>query len=212
MMDEANPLQELKDRAKEAYADDRTPAVVELLCRYLPHRPEDGYAWFIHGDSLRQMGRSSEAIVALEKAMETAPDDRLSDVQIQLGMIYMKMGRFDEAERWFAAAVECDPDGERGWCWIFRGGNFASWEKFEQALECHRRAVELGYNEDEAYLNIGCVLRAQGKYEDAADAFRKALSLTPDYPKAEEALQTLEGIQEALELAIRLGGADERDA
>jgi hypothetical protein len=52
-MDDTSPLQQVKERAKESHNNDRYAAVVELLRHYLPNHPEDGYAWFIYGDSLR---------------------------------------------------------------------------------------------------------------------------------------------------------------
>ena len=37
---------------------------------------------------------------------------------------------------------------------------------------------------DEAYLNLGLVLRAQERYTEALECFKKALELTPDYELA----------------------------
>ena len=46
---------------------------------------------------------------------------------------------------------------------------------------------------DEAYYNLGLVLRCQGRLSEAADCFRKALELSPTtYGVATEALQDVE--------------------
>jgi tetratricopeptide (TPR) repeat protein len=37
---------------------------------------------------------------------------------------------------------------------------------------------------DEAYFNLGLVLRAQERYQEALACFEKALELTPDYREA----------------------------
>ncbi|MBN2295634.1 MAG: tetratricopeptide repeat protein [Pirellulales bacterium] len=191
-------LQKLKQLAKEAFHAGLKPVVVELLSPYLTQQTEDGYAWFIYGDSLRIIGRNSEALVALKNALDLAPADRLPDVHILLGITCEDSGRQEEAEHWYAMAAECNVDPERGWLWIFRGVNFARMEQFEEAAQCYLHAIELDYNKDEAYLNLGYVLRAQGKYSEAAEALEKALSLTPDYPEAREVLDSLGGIQEAV--------------
>ncbi len=159
---------------------------------------EDGFAWFMYGDSLRVLGRTSEAIVAIKKTLGLAPAGGLPDMHILLGKAYHDSGKFNEAEKCYAKAAEKDTDSSRGWLWIFRGINLAKLEKFEEATKCYSRALELEYNQDEAYLNLGYVSRAMGKYEEAADAFKKSLSITPDYPEAQEALESLEGFRETL--------------
>jgi len=45
---------------------------------------------------------------------------------------------------------------------------------------------------DEAYLNLGLVLRAQERYKEALACFEKALELTPDYRKAITAKSDIE--------------------
>lgn len=41
---------------------------------------------------------------------------------------------------------------------------------------------------DEAYHNLGLILRAQGRLREAADCFRRAIELDPEYDNAKEAL------------------------
>ena len=81
--------------------------------------------------------------------------------------------------------------------WILLGACLARNGKHEEALAIHRHATELEGDPDEAFLNIGLILRAQGKLVDAAEAFENALKLCPDYPAASAAL---EDVRAALEL------------
>ncbi|HBO44759.1 MAG TPA: hypothetical protein DD670_12685 [Planctomycetaceae bacterium] len=203
--------QQLKECAVQAYRNDCLAAAVELLRPYVVRRPEDGYAWFVYGDVLRRMGLSLEAIAAFGKAIEFAPDDSLADVHIQMGKTCNSIGEFAEAERHYAAATKHDPGFERGWLWIFRGCNLARSGEFARALSCYLKAVEIGYNVKEAYLNIGYALRAQGNYDSAADAFRKAMSLTPDCKEAKEGLLSLEGVEKACSM-VQAAGRTNREA
>ena len=49
------------------------------------------------------------------------------------------------------------------------------------ATRCTKGAV------DEAYFNLGLVLRAQERYQEALACFEKAIELTPDYEEAIDA-------------------------
>lgn len=77
------------------------------------------------------------------------------------------------------------------------GACLAAHGKHEEALAIHRHATELEGDPDEAFLNVGLILRAQGKLGDAAEAFESALRLCPDYPAASKAL---EDVRAALKL------------
>jgi tetratricopeptide (TPR) repeat protein len=195
---------DLRNRAKEAHHLGKAPVVIELLSSYLTQQAEDGFAWFMYGKSLRALGRSSEAIVAIKNTLGYAPENSLPDMHILLGVIYHDSGQFDEAERWYALAAEGDTDSERGWLWIFRGINFAKMENFSEATQCFSHALDIDYNQDEAYLNLAQAFMAMRKYPDAVDALEKALSLSPNYKEVREALDSLEGVREACEFVRQI--------
>ena len=58
-----------------------------------------------------------------------------------------------------------------------------------EAEHVHRKATicEKGCI-DEAYHNLGLVLRGQGKLEEALQCFEKAIAIDPDYKEAKHAL------------------------
>ena len=87
-----------------------------------------------------------------------------------------------------------------------RGANLAVLEHFDEALECHEHAVQFEEdNKDEAYLNLGAVLRAQRKYREAAEAFKRALvALSPEYELGRVALRSLSEVELAIEMAAAI--------
>lgn len=197
-------LGELLTQAQSAHEQGREPLVAELLGPYLERRPHDPHAWFLFGDSLRVIGLMDEAEHALLKAVELTdgPDWVL---QLTLAHLYKDMGNFVEAERWFELAAEDESASAQGWFWILRGSNLASQGQFKQAEHCFRQAIALDEdNRDEARLNLGYVLRAQGRYVEARQQFQQALEINPDYTPAEKALQSLIGIEDAISLARRV--------
>lgn len=195
-------IEELKQLAKAAYNEDRAAATVELLKCYLEHFPDDDWAWFIYGDSLRILGRKGAAVVALANAEKTCSPERKWTVQGRLGLLFHDAGDFSAAERWYARALEADEAQQASWIWIFRGANFAKQELLDEAKECHLKAISVNQNDEEAYLNLGMVSRAQGSYEEAINAAQTALAICPKYPDAEALLKSLDGAIEAVNRKI----------
>jgi tetratricopeptide (TPR) repeat protein len=197
-------LDELLRQAKQAHEQEREAVVAELLGPYLERRPHEDYAWFLFGDALRVMGLTDEAERALLKAVELAPGPDWV-LQLTLAHLYKDAGNPVEAERWFELAAEDENAAGQAWFWILRGSNLSSHGQFKQAEKCLRQAIALGDdNRDEALLNLGYVLRAQGRYLEAKRLFRQALDLNPDYALADKALRSLEGVEKAISLARKV--------
>ena len=89
----------------------------------------------------------------------------------------------------------------RGWLWIFRGANLARWGKLKAAHRCYRTALTLECARDEAYLNLGYIYRAEGRYGEAIRCFQRALAIDPEYQLAQSALLSLEGFDELSAMA-----------
>ena len=76
---------------------------------------------------------------------------------------------------------------------IFLGGVLATQGRLHDAEEVHRLAIaSVEGCIDEAYLNLGLVLRAQERFPEAADCFREAIRLDPEYRAARRALRDVE--------------------
>jgi tetratricopeptide (TPR) repeat protein len=196
------------ERAKEYYADNQYASVVELLNPLLDDGCRRGFAWFMLGDSLRVLGRCSEAQFALMQSLSLAPDHKKCRVHVLLALLAGSVGQLAEAENWHQCATRSQEAQEEAFFWVFRGGNLARLERFEEAAECHRRATQLRGAVDEAWLNLGFVLRAQRKYDEALHAFRQALEITPDYPEALQAIAELAEIHDAIRFMCELDATD----
>ena len=198
-------LDRLRASAKQALAEDNQPAVAaELLAVYVQHRPQDEFAWFLYGDALRELGRFVEAEPVFLRVLPDAPPDRRAAVMARIGLLKGEHGCLDEAEGWFERATADESGRSEGWIWIMRGANLAVAGRFDEAIFCHRQAALLPDVRDEAYLNLGYVLRAKREYAEAIECIRKALELTPDYTEAKQALAGLTGIIAAAEQASKI--------
>jgi tetratricopeptide (TPR) repeat protein len=197
MCSKDDPLLAVREGAVVAYREEREAVVIELLAPYLQSNPHDAYAWFMYGDALRVVGRSSESEKALLQALELETSKR-TYICSRIASLYSEMGRHADAERYYAE-VTSDPAWQsHGWAWILRGGNLAALGNFTLAEECHRKAIEVGdCDVDEAWLNVGLVLRAQRRYAEAIDAIRRSIEIDPSSDMARKALRSMEGIDAA---------------
>jgi tetratricopeptide (TPR) repeat protein len=146
---------------------------------------------FKYAEMLYLMTRYDKATRVYEDALVTFPDHRWA-IFNQLGLMCDYRGRLSEAEHWFRKAIEIEPD-EIG-AYVFLGSCQARQGKLKEAEATHRAATKwTGHSLlDEAYHNLGLVLRGQGRLNEAAECFRKAIEISPKYSKAIQALADVE--------------------
>jgi tetratricopeptide (TPR) repeat protein len=143
------------------------------------------------GTSLVEVARYEEAEQAFAKAIEYCPPEKLQYPYSQLGHLFDRAGDLKQAVAWHSRAIESAPDDAT--FRIFLGAVLAKQGCFTKAEEACRTAIVCSEGcIDEAYLNLGLVLRARERFEEAADCFREALRLDPDYRAARRALRDVE--------------------
>ena len=180
-----------REQIEEAVRKDHAATTILLAARYLKAHPDDLWITFKYAEMLYLMTRYAEAIRVYEDALERFEDHRWA-IFNQLGRLYRYWGRLPEAESWFRKAIEADPEDVASY--VFLGACQARQGKLKEAEATHRAATEqVGQSlVDEAYHNLGLVLRGQGRLAEAAECFRKAIGLTPAYADAIEALADVE--------------------
>ena len=114
----------------------------------------------------------------------------------ELGNLYFDAERYDEAARWYAAALEIDPkqvdvSTDLGIAYYYTN-------QPDRALEQFDRSLAIDPKHSKTLLNIG-VVRAFGKQdlEGAAKAWERVLEVAPNSPEAARAKQGLDGIRSA---------------
>ena len=175
---------------RAAYRNDMAATTVLLAFRWLQTHPDDVSVIHDYATMLYQMTRYDEAVRVYSDAIERFPDRRWG-LYNQMGHLHRYRGDFAVAELWFQKAVDEDPDEVASY--VFLGAVQARQGKLTQAEKTHRRATQCPDGPvDEAYHNLGLVLRGQDRLTEAAECFRKAIELCPDYDDAIEALQDVE--------------------
>ncbi len=172
---------------KELYASSE-----ELGRAYLKQYPRHMFAWLLYGITLRRLARYHEARLALQRVIKSKPE-WLEMALSEMGRLYRAQGNLKKAADWFRKAIEAKPEATPSRNYL--GSALVRQGLHKEAEECHRRTTECPEGDiDEAYFNLGLVLRVQGRYEEARQCCLKALELDPNYKDVKHTLKDLEQV------------------
>jgi len=160
--------------------------------RFLARYPDHAPCWVLLGRALLELARYDEAVAALSEALRLCPAENRWIPLAQFGHLYKQKGEYDEAAAWFRQVIEAAPWDATGR--IYLGGILALRGRLPEAEAIYREATEECFDGciDEAFLNLGFVLRAQERFAEAAACFRDALQIDPHYRAASRALRDAE--------------------
>jgi len=146
--------------------------------------------------ALRQLGRSSDALVRLDQALAIQPDN-FENLNSR-GMVLNDLGRYAEAVGSFEKAVAVKPDAVS--VHYNLGNSFALLKRYDEALAACDRAIALAHDFALAWYGRSQSLKVLGRGGEALDAFEKYLLLaTP---------RTLPGWRDVVDLAKDLFAFD----
>ncbi|RPI23202.1 MAG: tetratricopeptide repeat protein [Acidobacteria bacterium] len=122
-----------------------------------------------------------KAVEHLKKAVDICPD--FVEAWNNMGVTYLRMKKFSEAEAAFLKAIESDAKSVAALRNL--GFLFLQTERPREALGVLERARDAGKQED-AYTDtyLGHALYQTGRYGEAEPVLKRALSLKPDFPAA----------------------------
>jgi len=178
---------------RQLHERDWIASTAEAARRILADHPRRAIAWLRLGDALRRMARFPEALAALRKALRLGPPEKRDLVCLHIGQAYQDRGSFGLAERWFRRTIELQP-ADTDWH-AHLGRLHAVRGHFRAAAAAHRRAIRSKRGcLDEAFLNLGLVRRAEERYAEARQCFRRALALDPKYLAARKELADVDHV------------------
>jgi tetratricopeptide (TPR) repeat protein len=117
---------------------------VETAEKSLEIDPDWARGYSCLGMTLRELGRTDEALAAFQKAVEIAPSDYLW-THISIGMILTEKGRYDEAIASIQRGLDEDP--AYAWAWTCLGKAYAKKGMYEKAVEAFERSIALDPND-----------------------------------------------------------------
>jgi len=147
----------------------------ETLWRHaLACTTDNGKAEFGLADALARQGRLDEAIVHFLRA-EQHPVDSASFSN--LGIVYARLGRFDEAIDQYRQALAMQPDLYAAHVNLALA--LLQQKGFDEAESHFRRALEINPRGVEAHCGLAHLLLAEEKPDDARAEFEEAIAINP---------------------------------
>jgi tetratricopeptide (TPR) repeat protein len=129
----------------------------------------------LFGILLLAEGRAPEALAILKRVEGEEP--RLPRLHNQLGAVYLRARRWNEAENAFRRALQIDSDSAAAWCGLatasLRHGKNA------EAADSALRALGLQHSFPAAHFQLGIALARLGRLGRAVQAFGMGLSMRP---------------------------------
>jgi tetratricopeptide (TPR) repeat protein len=166
---------------------------IELGKLVLAEEPDLVPALMIYGSALASVARHDEALAVFEHVLQVAPPESYRRIYQEIGHIHRARGEPREAEVAYRRASAYAPLDASPY--IYLGGMLAGLGRLSEAEELHRSATRCVEGcIDEAWLNLGFVLRAQGRYFEALECFRRVLALEADDATAAAAVVDLEQV------------------
>ena len=130
----------------------------------------------------------------LKAAADRNPAD--AETRVQLGNLYFDAERYDEAVRWYEAALKIDPKNVNASTDL--GIAYYYSNQPDRALAQFDKSLELDPKHSKTLLNVG-IVRAFGKQDlaGAEKAWERVLEVAPDSPEAAIAKKGLDGLRAA---------------
>lgn len=132
------------------------------------------------------------------KALQATAEQNQADAatRVELANLYFDAERFQDASRWYEAALAIDPKNVNASTDL--GIAYYYMNQPDRALEQFERSLAVDPAHTKTLLNVG-IVRAFGKQdlEGAARAWERVVALAPDTQEARMARQGLQGLRAA---------------
>lgn len=127
------------------------------------------------GQLMAQREQPERALGYLDQVQALAPD--MPALQPALGQTYIRLGRFDEAERAFEKTLQADDESPVAYNGLARVA--IERREYDLAIDRALHAVGLAHHFPRAHYNLGVALAESGMTGQAIQAFETCIQLTP---------------------------------
>lgn len=134
------------------------------------------YFYFLWGTHAEFDEKYSEALEAYEKALICDP--KAHHVKEKIPILMLKMGEFDKAAKWLAAAILEHPKNNT--FKLFLANLYVQQEKIESAIKLYREVLESDPDNEAVHVRLGLLYSYKKEYDVAEQIFRKLLKTNED--------------------------------
>lgn len=125
-------------------------------------------------------GQYDAALAKFQEADKLLPNEPTTLNNI--GLIYKKMNKLDEAEKYYKKALDKFP--EYAECLNNLGALKVTQESTLDAALYFRKAIDLKPNYADAYFNLAVLMENEGNYKSAIDSYKQFLKYSKDVDEA----------------------------
>jgi tetratricopeptide (TPR) repeat protein len=159
----------------------------------------DNYDWVMRSVTLRELGRTQEAVDECDKAVAYQPDD--DDAWAARGVLLSSLDFNEEGIKSLKQALEIKPNSHE--IWNALGDVLNKIDHYEEAINCYNQAIAYKDDEPVYLINRGKSLFKIKQYQTAISSFDRAIILSPNdsqiWNERGDAFYQLERYQEAVE-------------
>jgi tetratricopeptide (TPR) repeat protein len=177
--------------------NERVPPELSVVLKGIRENPEDPNVLLGHAHLLRAQQKYGEAEALLRKAVQVAPE--IDESHVRLGQILLEQGKDADFLRWQAEVK--DPVKQHPMYWSLMARRAQNVGETEVAARCYWETLKLDPNQLEANYQLGQLLLAMGRKEDAKAFLERELKLV-DY---------MELVRRNKVRSIELGGKGDTD-
>jgi serine/threonine-protein kinase len=152
---------------------DHLPVLAELA-RTAPIESEPMPLLLAFGERL--MALHGDAAPYLQKVQKEHPTDFWANLIVGNSMVQWVP---QEAAGYYRAALASRPWAPVGYCAVADALRLQN--RFEEAIEYYKKAIELDRNYSRAYSDLGLILQTQGQFDEAIHCHQTSLQIDPDY-------------------------------
>ncbi len=182
----------------EYYQNEQYGNAEQLALSITEQFPEHQFSWKVLGAVLKQTGRISESLVAMQKSVQLQPQD--AEAHSNLGIMLQEQGRLDEAEVSLRQAITLKSDYAEAQYNL--GVTLKELARLEEAIASYAQAIVLKPDYAEAHSNLGNTLKELGRLDEAEVSYKRAITLKPElaegYNNLGVTLQELGRLDEAV--------------
>lgn len=160
-----------------ALRDDGKLGEGEALARELTGRaPEHAGGWHALATLLRMRDRLDDALAAVRRAVQLAPDD--PQLHFELGLVLRRLGLDLEAEASYRRGLQINPQNAEAYNELAL--ILERTDRLDDAVATYRRALALSPDASGALSNMAIALIRQQRLDEAEAALRRAIEVEPD--------------------------------
>ena len=147
---------------------------IETLQKILQEDPSNFQARRELSILLVNNGFNEEAETNLEYLTKYFPED--ADLFYNLGIVYEKLKKFEQARDVYKKAVELSPQED---FYYNLGEVHVDLKEWDEAEKCFKKVLETDPNDGNSFFNLGLCYYNREEKNKALDAFQKAVSINP---------------------------------